>query len=111
MRLRQEHRPAESTAASFTITCARPPVPNDRASSTLAVRREMLRAPDHVRFMTDSNILQITSAMDVQPDGDPYTSLIKESAQTCIKTATPGIYLVDSFPMRKRGAGKQSTPI
>ena len=61
-------------------------------------RLALLLTPSQSR-MAGSLILNITYGIDAQSIDDPYMSMMEESSRTRSQAATPGSFLVDSFPI------------
>ncbi|KAJ7162657.1 cytochrome P450 [Mycena crocata] len=55
----------------------------------------------HLRQMSGEVIISAAYGLDVLPANDPYIELAEKAARSLIAASSPGLYLVESFPILK----------
>ncbi|KAJ7448970.1 cytochrome P450 [Mycena latifolia] len=89
---------------TFNVAAARQFHPMEQAASHALLRR-LLDEPaaflDHFYQMAGEVIMAVTYGIHVRPSNDPYITVAHTVAQTAGDVATPGRFLVNSFPSLK----------
>ncbi|EMD37285.1 hypothetical protein CERSUDRAFT_94290 [Gelatoporia subvermispora B] len=55
----------------------------------------------HIRHLVGATIVRMAYGIDAQPEDDPYVRLAEDAIQGPSQAATPGTYLVDTWPILK----------